>query len=158
MRRNEANKILMEVAFSQFNVKEIVGKTHEQDVVNYFHEIGHKWVNDDETPWCAAFWNWVAKEAGAEKTGKLNAQSFLDIGEEIQTRNARYGDTVILWRGSPTSAKGHVGGLVGWSPDGSKVYLLGGNQGNRVQIAAYDASRIKGIRRLSLNYELAKEL
>lgn len=144
----------MQVAFSQFATSEIVGQEHEPQVVKYFNEVGHKWVKDDETAWCSAFWSWVAMRVGAdlpELKKRLGAQSWLNVGEKIEEKDAQFGDTVILWRGSPTSWQGHVGGLVGWSADRSKVYLLGGNQSNEVKISAYDAKRIKGIRRTYFN-------
>lgn len=148
--KTPTNALVMQVAFSQFATREIVGANHEPQVVQYFNEVGHSWVKDDETAWCSAFWSWVNLKAGAaipELNKRLSAQSWLAVGEEVKLKDAQFGDTVILWRGSPSSWQGHVGGLVGWSSDRSKVYLLGGNQGNEVKIAAYDANRIKGIRR-----------
>ena len=81
------------------------GKT-TQGFLQYFSEIGHSWVKDDETAWCSAFANWVCKKAGAARSGKLNARSWLKVG--IQTHHPQKGDIVVFWRESPQSWKGHV--------------------------------------------------
>ena len=143
-----ANELIMKVAFSQLATTEIIGKNDNPSVIRYFHEIGHTWVKHDEVAWCAAFWNWVCLKSFCEKTGKLNAQSFLEVGTHINPIDAKFGDTVVLWRDSPTSWKGHVGGFVGWSKDRRFVYLIGGNQSNQVNIKRYLSKKIKGIRRL----------
>jgi hypothetical protein len=63
-------------------------------------------------------------------------------------------DVVVLKRGSGKqpgpdviNAPGHVGFFAGYEY-GNKIYLLGGNQGDTVSIAAYDTNRVLGIRRL----------
>jgi uncharacterized protein (TIGR02594 family) len=43
---------LVEIALSQYGVKEIAGENDNQTIVGYAKEAGHTWVNDDETPWC----------------------------------------------------------------------------------------------------------
>jgi uncharacterized protein (TIGR02594 family) len=142
-----SNERLLAVAFSQIGVSELVGPNHEPQVLKYFSEIGHSWVKDDETAWCAAFANWVCINALTEATKKLNARSFLDIGVEVALEDLKPGDVVILWRKSPTAAEGHVGFYVG--TDGSQIYLLGGNQNNRVSIGNFEKNRFLGGRRLT---------
>lgn len=145
-----ANNTLIEVAMTQLGTKEIVGRAHELEVLKYYKEIGHAWVDDDETPWCAAFLNWVCMMAlvpMVEKSQRLRARGFLNWGNSVKRDEAAQGDVVVLWRKSPSSASGHVGLLIGWSPDGDEVFLLGGNQSNQVKIARYSADRILDIRR-----------
>lgn len=141
------NERILMTAFSQMGTAEIVGKSHEEMVVRYFHDIGHKWVNDDETPWCAAFANWVCLKALVESTGRLNARSFLSIGQEVDLKDAQPGDVVILWRGSKTGSKGHVGFYT--NQDETRVCLLGGNQNNEVNLGMFGKDRVLGVRRLS---------
>lgn len=143
------NERILAVAFSQIGTTEMVGANHDPQVLKYFAEIGHSWVKDDETPWCAAFANWVCQMAVAEKTGKLNARSFLEIGTEVNIEDAKPGDVVVLWRDTPTSSKGHVAFFTGWNEPKTKVYLFGGNQNNKVGIELFDKVRVLGIRRLS---------
>lgn len=140
-------KELVEIALSQYGVKEIAGEKDNQTIVDYFKDIGHKWVKDDETAWCSAFANWVALKAGCEYSGKLNARSWLNIGQEVT--EPQLGDVVVFWRDKPSSWKGHVAYFISYSEDKKYIYCLGGNQGNMVCIKAYDASRLLGFRRLN---------
>lgn len=149
-----ANNALMAVAMSQLGNKEIVGHKHEPEVMKYYDEIGHEWVDNDELPWCAAFMNWVCLHAlvpMVEKSQRLRARAFEGWGEGVYKNDPMQGDVVVLWRDSKVSSFGHVGLLVGWSPDGDSVYLLGGNQANQVKVAKYPANRITAIRRGSTN-------
>ena len=127
-----------------------MGAKHTERVLQYFAEIGHKWVNDDETPWCAAFANWVCLKAMVEDTKKLNARSFLDIGTPVELKDAEPGDVVIFWRGSKTSAQGHVAFYV--DQDATRVCVVGGNQDNSVCLGMYGKDRILGIRRLKSKF------
>ncbi len=133
------------IALGQYGIREVSGDRDNPEVLKYFNEIGFDGSKlKDETAWCSAFVNWCCLTAGKPCTGKLNARSWLDIGEEITT--PRTGDIVVFWREEPNSWKGHVGFFVaqrdGW------VWTLGGNQSNRVQISAYPSGRVIGYRRL----------
>lgn len=119
---------------------------HNPKVLKYFADVGHDWVKNDETAWCAAFLGSKLKEAGLPHTGKLNARSYLDWGQPVEIGAAEPGDVVILWRGSPDSWKGHVAFFVRF--EGEDVILLGGNQNNQVNERAYPADRILGVRRM----------
>lgn len=140
------NTLILHIALSQYGVTEIPGQAHNPVILDYFKEIGHQWVEDDETAWCSAFMNWVALKALCERSDSLVAQSWLKVGEVITC--PRLGDLVIFWRESPTSWKGHVAIFICYSADGKYVYVLGGNQNNQVCIKAYPVNRIKGFRRL----------
>ncbi len=139
---------ILQIALSQYGVQEIVGKEHNPIITNYAKEIGHKWVVTDETAWCSIFINWCALKSGLERSGKLDARSWLGLGEIIN--HPQPGDIVIFWRQSPTSWKGHVGIYIGHSEDGQQIYCLGGNQSNKVCIQSYPANRLLGFRRLRL--------
>ena len=135
---------LIEKALNEYGTMEIPGNTDNPDILKYFHEIGHEWVEHDELSWCSAFVNWVAKTSGYEYSGELNARSWLGVGEVVL--DFELGDVAILWRESPTSWKGHVGFPI--RRDGDNLWLLGGNQNNMVRISAYPYSRLLGYRRL----------
>lgn len=135
---------LIDVAISQYLVKEFAGSRHNPDVLKYFDDIGHQYVDDDETPWCAAFLNWCAQKAGLEGSGKLTARSFLETGQEVN--DPKTGDVCVLHRGDPNGWKGHAGIFITEKDD--MVYLLGGNQGDTVCIAPFAKSRVLGYRRL----------
>jgi uncharacterized protein (TIGR02594 family) len=70
------------VGVSQLGVKGTLGSSHNPQILKYFRDIGHEWVKDDETAWCAAYINWCLLRAGLPHTGKLNARSFLKYGDE----------------------------------------------------------------------------
>lgn len=135
---------IIQVALTQFGIKEIVGREHNPIVVNYFNEIGHSWVKDDETAWCSAFANWVALKANASMSNKLNARSWLNVGEEV--KEAQQGDVVVFWRESKNSWKGHVAFYVNETEN--FINVIGGNQSNGVNIKAYPKARLLGYRRI----------
>jgi len=143
------NKIL-QTALSQYGVTEIVGDVHNPTILKYFKSSGHSWVKDDETAWCSAFINWCAKSSGFKYTGKLNARSWLDIGEELDS--PELGDLVIFWRKSKDSVYGHVGLFI--NEIGDNIYVLGGNQKNMVCIMPYNKAKVLGYRRLKIDYDL----
>ena len=129
----------IDIALSEFGVAEIVGKVDNPEVLKYFNDLGFDGATlKDETAWCSAFANWVAQEAGCQISCKLNARSWLDVG--VETKTPEKGDIVVLWRGSKTSWKGHVGFFI--RETSRYIYVLGGNQGNRVSIQAYYKSRL----------------
>lgn len=134
------------IALSQYGVTETVGIQHNPVILNYFEAIGHTWVTTDETAWCSAFVNWVALKANVERSKKLNARSWLQVG--TPTTTPQLNDVVVFWRERKTSWKGHVGFFISYSEDRKDIYVLGGNQNNQVNIKKYPACRLLGFRRL----------
>ena len=136
----------MELAFTQYGIREIVGLMDNPEVLKYFQDLGFDASSlKDETAWCSAFVNWVARRSGLEYSKKLNARSWMEIGDDVVV--PILGDVVVLWRQSKTSWKGHVGFYV--NHDEKNVYMLGGNQGNKVCIAPYSLNRVLTYRRLT---------
>lgn len=138
------------IALKYYGVKEVSGGVHNPIILDFFSEIGyshkdHPWITD-ETAWCSAFANAVAKRSGREYSGKLNARSWLSVGQEIETPDI--GDIVVFWRGSPTDWRGHVGFYI--SEDATHIYTLGGNQSNMVCIQPYPKKQLIGYRRLGV--------
>jgi len=138
---------LIKIAVQELGQKEISGDQHNKRIVEYAHEAGFEWVNDDETPWCSIFMNWVAKQAKLQSSGKANARSWIMTGQNVD-KNPELGDIVIFWRGKADSWEGHVGIFFGYTANAKRVYCLGGNQGNQVSISSYDKDQILGFRRL----------
>lgn len=137
---------LLEIATSQLGIKEIEGSEDNPTIVSYAKQSGFDWVNDDETPWCSIFVNWVAMKAGLKRSKLANARSWMDVG--TPTADPEPGDVVVFWRDSPESWQGHVGFFMGFSKDLSRIYCLGGNQGNQVSISAMKADTVLGFRKL----------
>ena len=126
-------------------LKEIPGEQHNKKIAEMFFRVGHGWVKDDETPWCAAFVGSVIGASGGKSTRALNARSYLEWGEAVDVSDAQRGDVVVLWRKDKDGPYGHVGFFDRIS--GGKIYLLGGNQNNQVSIAHYPLDRLLSIRR-----------
>jgi len=129
------------------DLKEIRGAAHNPQIVQWFADVGHSWVQDDETAWCAAFVGAMLIKAGLPSTKALNARSYMTWGKEVSLEDAEPGDVVVLWREDPSSWKGHVAFF--HSKNGGKVSLLGGNQNNAVNVLVYAASRVLSVRRMT---------
>jgi uncharacterized protein (TIGR02594 family) len=134
----------IEVALSQYGLKEIEGVDNNPEILKYFTVGGHTWVQTDETAWCSAFMNWVFKQADKPFSGQLNARSWLSVGEGVT--EPKVGDVVVLWRVSPGSWKGHVGMYI--NSDDEWIWILGGNQSDRVCIKKYPKARLLEYRRV----------
>ncbi len=99
-------------------------------------------IDPSVTPWCAAFVNAVLGSQGVQGTGSLMARSFLNFG--MATDAPKPGDIVVLSRGG-NSVQGHVGFFQGYDENGN-IRVLGGNQGNSVNVSTYSADRVLGFR------------
>ena len=138
-------RIAMYLKASEFiGLTEMPGEQHNPQILEFFQDIGHNWVQTDETAWCSAFVNYIALKCGCERSFKLDARSWLGVGEEII--EPELGDLVIFWREHPNSWKGHVGEFSGM--DEKNIFCLGGNQSNRVNVSSYPRTRVLGFRRI----------
>ncbi len=137
---------LLRIALGEYGVEEFRGKSHNPIIVGYSHGCGFDGVIDDETAWCSIFINWCAKMANKERTNKLNARSWTKIGVEVLSPIT--GDIVVMWRESKASWKGHVGVFVAFSDNKDLVYVLGGNQDNKVCIKPYPTERVLSFKHL----------
>jgi uncharacterized protein (TIGR02594 family) len=131
-----------EIALSFYGTKEIKGTVDNPTIVQMFADAGHDWVKDDETAWCAAFVGACLEEAGIKSTKKLNARSYLEWGEA--TDKPKLGDIVVFWRGKKNSWQGHVAFYVNETQ--THINVLGGNQGDEVNITRYSKDRLLGCR------------
>jgi uncharacterized protein (TIGR02594 family) len=122
---------------------EIKGSRHNQRILMFFRIVGHGWVKNDETPYCAAGVGAWLEETGITSTKKLNARSYLKWGQEI--KYPRLGSIVIFWRDSPNSPNGHIGLVAGKTAAGDLV-VFGANQKDKVCYAAFSESRVLSYR------------
>lgn len=121
-----------------------LNETDKAAVLREYMSNGGERLDPAVTAWCAAFVNATLKQSGQEGTGALNARSFLDWGQGVD--QPQRGDVAVFSRGDPNGWQGHVGFFDGYNDDGS-IRVLGGNQGDQVSIANYDANRLLGFRR-----------
>lgn len=136
-----------DLAKTHVGEKEIPGVKNNPLIVRWGRRLA-AWFSDDETAWCSAFVNAMAEEAGYERSGKLNARSWLDVGMPVQARFAAPGDVVVFWRVAKDSWQGHVGFVVSRDANARTVRVLGGNQNDSVSIATYSETMLLGYRRL----------
>ena len=132
------------VAEGYLGVTEYPAAKHNPQILKFYADSGNSWVQDDETPWCAAFVGSVLAQCGIQGTNKLNARSYLDWGRPVDLDKAQKGDVVVFWRGSKDGWQGHVAFYS--HQDEEHIYVLGGNQGNKVSLAPYKKDRLLGIR------------
>lgn len=140
------------LASTFIGLKEVPGAMSNPLILGML-QLDNPWVENDETAWCSAFINFISKLAGHPRSKSLAARSNLLIGTAIDLKDAKpEEDIVILSRGdnappaSVLSAPGHVGFYAG--QDDTNVLLLGGNQGDSVNISKFPKSRVLGVRRL----------
>jgi uncharacterized protein (TIGR02594 family) len=95
------------------------------------------------TAWCAAFVNWCLSQAGVPHLGYATAKSWLEFGTPVA--HPVYGCITIIKPSSSTgSTTGHVAFFV--ESQGSKVVLLGGNQGDAVSQVGFKEKNVLGYR------------
>jgi uncharacterized protein (TIGR02594 family) len=107
------------------------------------------WIDPREIPWCGAFvatCHRITDSSVVLPKNPLGAQNWKLWGKEV---TPCYGATLVFWRGSPSSWKGHVGFYYG--EDETHFYVLGGNQSNAVTVTRIAKSRLIAAR-MSLNY------
>ncbi len=95
------------------------------------------------TAWCAAFVNWCLAQADAPKLGFATAKSWLDFGTPLP--DPVYGCITVVRPGRATgSTTGHVAFYC--RTQGSRIELLGGNQGDAVTKSMFAADNVLGYR------------
>jgi uncharacterized protein (TIGR02594 family) len=139
----------MERAMGEWGVKEKSGSRSNKNVIKYLKSCDANYAESgalktDETDWCSAFVNWCLAEEGIPGTRRTRARSWIRWGLGFQLIEPRFGAITVLTRTSnktlAETGKGHVGFF--WSLSGPKVYLLGGNQDDRVKVKAYEAQNV----------------
>lgn len=139
------NQKIIEIALSEYGTSEIVGEKHNSRIVQYFREVGFPDIQNDDVGWGVAFVNWVLSKAGQKYPTSLSPRSLLKIGETVT--EPQLGDIVVLWRKSSQGRSGLVGFFI--NEDESFVYILGGNQSNKVKISKYNKKKLLGYRRIT---------
>lgn len=93
-------------------------------------------IRGDQTPWCAAFVNWCLMRSGKRGTRSASSGSFRCVGNE--TPEPTTGDIAVFKNVGEDEAcrgSGHVAFHV--RNAGADIYVLGGNQSNRIKVSKY---------------------
>lgn len=128
-------------ARQEIGVTEIAGRQHSERVLSYW-QLAKLNFSDDETPWCAGFVGAMLEDCGIKSTRSGMARSYENWGQPC---SAVPGAIVVFWRGSRNSGSGHVGFVAGRDHYGN-LMVLGGNQGDAVNIKPFAADRVVGYR------------
>ena len=127
-------------------IKEVPGSVSNPQILAMLR-LDDVWPAGDETPWCSAFVNYICWLMRLPRSHKLNARSWLSIGEAIPLRQAEAGYDIVILSRPPSPESGHVGFYAGME-GAEKVLIAGGNQRDGVCVAPFDTVRIIGVRRL----------
>lgn len=128
----------MREAFRHEGLREVPGKAHSPVIVGWLTSL-KAWWRDDETPWCGVFVAHCMREAGQSLPKHwYRAKGWLDWGLEV---GPVHGAVVVFER----QGGGHVGLLVGKDP-ADNLLVLGGNQGNQVNVRTFVPDRVLGYR------------
>ena len=131
----------MEIAEGELGQCEVPGAGDNPRIREYHASASDGAEMPDATPWCASFAGWVLQTAGIEGSGSRMARSYLKWGSRLDM--PREGCIVVLRRGSDPNA-GHVGFF--HSRKNGRVFLLGGNQGDKVSIQGFPEDQVLGYR------------
>lgn len=71
-------------ARKNLGIREMKGKQHAAEIVQYWKDIKRGGIKDDETPWCAAFTGAMLERVGIRSTRFESANSYLDWGNELK--------------------------------------------------------------------------
>lgn len=120
-------------------------KVHNKTLLQMLSDMGRytgesrAWWAEDETPWCGLFAGWVLGRSGRYVIKDwYRASAWANAGLTRLDKPA-YGSIAVFTR----AGGGHVGFVVGQDKAGN-LLILGGNQSNRVSIAAFPKSRATG--------------
>jgi uncharacterized protein (TIGR02594 family) len=91
-------------------------------------------LNEDQTPWCAAFVNFNLETSGVEGTNHAKAFIFKGYGQDLGRTTPIYGSIAVM-------NYSHVGFVAGTNKDG-RIILLGGNQRDAVNLSPNGQSAV----------------
>jgi uncharacterized protein (TIGR02594 family) len=126
----------MTIAEKSLGLREGHGAANNPIVVAFYADAGFPGVRHDDTPWCAAFVGATLRRSGLRSSGSLMARSYEDYG--IRLKLPEYGCIGVKKRRGGAQWQGHVGFVVAASA--TTIWMLGGNQGDQVCIAAFPRS------------------
>jgi uncharacterized protein (TIGR02594 family) len=133
----------MTEALRLVGVKEDTSAKSNPLIIGWGKRLGIGYGND-EIPWCGLF---VAHCIGSQLPSEpmpnnpLGARNWSKLGVECEPQ---LGAVLVFWRESKASGKGHVGFYV--AEDAKAFHVLGGNQGNAVNVKRVGKDRIMNVR------------
>ena len=139
------NSELLRIGLSCYGIEAVPGAPDNLEIMQMAKDCGFNDYVHDSIAWCSLLMNWVALKAGLERSHSLAARSWLQVGTTVDTLEEA--DIVVFWRIDPSGPYGHVGMPI--ARRNGLIYVLGGNEGNRVQIEGFDPAKILGFKKLA---------
>lgn len=139
------NLQIVQIVLDKYGLREVPGTKDNPEILQMAKDAGFTDYTHDEIAWCSMLLNWACWKAGLQRTNSLAARSWLSVGSIVSV--PEIGDVVVFWREDPNGPFGHVGLYIGFR--NGLIYVLGGNQGNMIQIEGFDPDRLLGYRRLA---------
>ena len=149
------NVTLFDIASAFIGERERIG-AEDNPWIRWCHSKTSGGESPDEIAWCSSAVNGCCHILNLPRSKSKAARSWLAVGRRVPTQEARQGyDVVVLKRGPDPqpgadvmAAQGHVGLFSRWLDGGARVEILGGNQGNAMSRARFNADRILAVQRL----------
>jgi len=129
-------------AIGELGVSEVVGAKSNPRILDY-RKLGKTPLGGDDgaVPWCAIFVNAMLEKAGVAGSASAMARSYVKHAAFERLGQPMLG-CIAVKSSNRGPASGHVGFYVG--EDGGTVYLLGGNQGDAVNISGFKKAEFVG--------------
>ncbi|MCX2683371.1 TIGR02594 family protein [Campylobacter sp. MIT 21-1685] len=118
------------IARAELGVLEIEKAEYNPRIIEYHSTTTGKF-QDDETPWCSSFVNWVITQAGLKGTNSARAASWKNWGQKLD--KPAYGCIGVKIRANGT---GYVAFIIGVL-NNKNLVGLGGNQADSVNCSDY---------------------
>lgn len=129
----------IEEARKYIGLTEVKGQKNSTVITGWLGKLNAWWTND-ETPWCGVYVAHCIQSANLTIPKHwYRAKDWLNWG--ITIASPAYGAVVVFER----KGGGHVGFVVGIDKLGN-ILVLGGNQGDAVNIRAFPVARVAGYR------------
>lgn len=141
---------ILHQALMLYGTTEYAGSDNNPVILDWAKELNHtisQWYRSDSTAWCALFISVCAKRAGfqpPEGFDAVRAKSFAKWGDPVFGEPV-LADILVFHR----AGGGHVGLYVG--EDSTCYHVLGGNQGDTVNIVRIPKERLIAARRSPAN-------
>jgi uncharacterized protein (TIGR02594 family) len=136
-RNQELGAIWIDSAQGEIGQREAGGTRINPKIAEYFR-ASKFWGEDDsgeKNAWCGSFAAWVmSRHDYVPPKNSFRAKEWLNFGQRLDL--PVYGAIGVKSR----KGGGHVAFIVGQNVDGTKYFMLGGNQGNSVNVTEYPAS------------------
>lgn len=143
------NMSVLNELLKMYGLAEVAGAKSNPELLKILKKHLPDTSDDSSVSWCG-----IAMAEAAERAGYkdlipkdyFGARKWLNLSKKVEFENIKLGDVVVFWRGSPQDWRGHVGIYI--SHNDQNIFVLGGNQGDRVTIAPYAKDRLLGVRRI----------